>query len=493
MKLVKLLSVFFLSVLVFSACQKELSFENSTAVGSLKYNSSGDCMPVTVNGIYKKDTLLNSTNYIDVQLNITTTGTYDIRTDTVNGYSFRGVGAAGITGLNTVRLLGTGKPLTAGTNIFKVRFDTSVCEVNIDVTTGTAPTGAVYTIDCSGATPAGNYQIGTAMTASNTVTVMATPTALGAYTITTNSPNGVSFSKSGTFSGPVGTPVSVTLNATGTPTGTAGPVVYTATATGGTSNCSFTVNYTAAGPAATYTINCAGATVAGTYQQGTPMTAGNTVTISATSTGAGSYSISAAANGVTFSGSGTFPSATTQTVMLTASGTPVAAGSFPFTATAATGGSTCTFNITFTPGTAPATDFINATIDGVAKTFTLNGIAIIDNTSVPGYTAITLEANNAALEDMFLAIALQGTTTPPAGTYTVNQAPAKFAYGDYYDNNDDFVAQPDGTTQSPAFSIVVTSVTATRINGTFSGPMKANNGAGPGIVTVTNGSFSLPF
>lgn len=62
-------------------------------------------MPVTVNGIYKKDTLLNSANYIDVQLNISTTGTYDIRTDTVNGYSFRGVGAAGITGLNTVRLL----------------------------------------------------------------------------------------------------------------------------------------------------------------------------------------------------------------------------------------------------------------------------------------------------------------------------------------------------------------------------------------------------
>lgn len=383
--------------------------------------------------------------------------------------------------------------MTAGTNIFRVRFDTSICEVNIDVTTGTPPVGAAYTIDCTGATPAGTYQIGTAMTASNTVTIMATPTALGAYTITTNTPNGVQFTGSGTFAGPVGTAVPVTLTATGTPTGTAGPVNYTATATGGTSNCSFTINYTASAPPATYTINCTGATVAGTYQQGTAMTASNTVTISATSTGAGSYSITATANGVTFSGSGTFPSATTQPVTLTATGTPTAAGSFPFTATASTGGSTCTFNVTFTPNTPPpATDYLTGTYNGTPKTFNTNLLATVDNTSIPGYTLIDISGENAAGESMEVGVAKMGSTPTP-GTYTVNQSPNIIVGGFYSTPTTDYQALTDGTTQTPPFTITITTITANRVTGTFSGPVKDNGGAGPGVITITNGTFSAPY
>jgi uncharacterized protein (TIGR02145 family) len=58
---------------------------------------------------------------------------------------------------------------------------------------------------------------------------------------------------------------------------------------------------------------------------------GVTQTITATVTTVGTYSISTTANGVTFAGSGTFAGTGAQNIVLTASGTPTAAGSNTFT------------------------------------------------------------------------------------------------------------------------------------------------------------------
>src|SRR5688572_33399367 len=77
-KNVSLLS-FLSALLLFSACQKEFSYEpNSTSSsGSLQAEVSGDCLPKTVQGIYEVGTVLDAdTNYIDVQVNITAVGTY---------------------------------------------------------------------------------------------------------------------------------------------------------------------------------------------------------------------------------------------------------------------------------------------------------------------------------------------------------------------------------------------------------------------------------
>ena len=70
MKLVKLVLFFLVAGIVFASCQKEYSFENGFATGTLKLDSTGDCMPSLVSGTYKTDTSLNGTNYIDVQVNI---------------------------------------------------------------------------------------------------------------------------------------------------------------------------------------------------------------------------------------------------------------------------------------------------------------------------------------------------------------------------------------------------------------------------------------
>jgi hypothetical protein len=69
---------------------------------------------------------------------------------------------------------------------------------------------------------------------------------------------------------------------------------------------------------------------AGTMGAGVAVS-GVTQTITATVTTVGTYSISTTANGVTFAGSGTFAGTGAQNIVLTASGTPTAAGSNTFT------------------------------------------------------------------------------------------------------------------------------------------------------------------
>src|SRR3982751_664813 len=101
----------FAALVLVNACQKEYSFESglSTSQGSLQADVSGDCLPKTVAGAYIIGTALNgATNYIDVEVNVTTTGTYTIYTDTVNGMYFRASGTFPGTGLITVRLKGNG-------------------------------------------------------------------------------------------------------------------------------------------------------------------------------------------------------------------------------------------------------------------------------------------------------------------------------------------------------------------------------------------------
>ena len=125
------LSKFLLSstivLMVFSACQKELSYDNGgISVGTLKSAVTGDCLPSTIYGVYTKDSVLNSNNYVDVQVDVSIAGTFAIKSDTVNGYSFYKTGNVG-NGLNTIRLYASGKPLAGGMNTFTITYGTSMC------------------------------------------------------------------------------------------------------------------------------------------------------------------------------------------------------------------------------------------------------------------------------------------------------------------------------------------------------------------------------
>lgn len=196
-----------------------------------------NCASAVVNGTYVKDVAVNSSNSVDITVNVTTIGTYTI-TATGGGLSFTKTAAFTGTGNQTIRLQATGTATTAGANVITFAAPFAACNFTVNVT---AP--AAFTIDCVGATVNGTYQIGTALTAANTIVLPITVTSAGAYSITTTI-NGMTFSGSGSV---VLTPTpttSITLSGTGTPTGTAGTVAVPVAF--GASNCTCNVTVTGA-------------------------------------------------------------------------------------------------------------------------------------------------------------------------------------------------------------------------------------------------------
>ena len=354
MKFVKYLFVVFATMTFISACQKELNFDvDGFAHGSLKSNATGDCLPSTINGIFRKDSVLDNTNFIDIQVDLTNTGTYEIKSDTVNGYFFKGNGTLGIVGINTVRLYGSGKPTVSGTDVFTIRFDTSVCKINVTVI-GPGIGVAVFTLGgspgaCSGAIVNGTYTQGTLLDVSNTALITVNVTATGTYTFGAVSSNGVAFRSVGVFTA-LGVQ-SITMNGVGLPLNP-GITNVTALNNTATSTCTFSVTVLPSGgsTAAVFTLNgvpgtCSGAVSNGTYTAGTVLAASNTVTLNVTVLTAGTYSVTSnAINGISFSATGNFATTGVQTITLSGTGTPTAAGAFNYTATA--GISNCTFSIT---------------------------------------------------------------------------------------------------------------------------------------------------
>ncbi len=335
-----------LSVITFS-CQKEVSFESgnqSTSSGSLQANGTGGCLGSVISGSYKKDTTLATTHYVDVNVQVDTVGSYTITTDTVNGYSFKATGTFSATGIQLVRLAGSGKPLAAVTNIFTVRYDGTTCDFSITVTGALGGGGtAVLTFNCPASTPNGTYKAGTALTTANTISLTVNVTTLGTWNITTATVNGMTFNGSGTFT-TLGNQT-ITLNGTGTPTaaGTSNIV-----ATMGAASCTIPITVTpASGGTAVFTFNCAASLANGTYQAGTALTAANTLTVSVNVTTLGTWNLTTAVvNGMTFSRSGTFTTLGNQTITLNGTGTPTTAGTSNIIVTF--GAATCTIPITVT-------------------------------------------------------------------------------------------------------------------------------------------------
>jgi hypothetical protein len=244
MKIVKYLSVVLLGLILFVACQKELSVESGfagkVAAGSL-LDSAGNCKNVAVTGAYIVDSAVGTGNYVTVQVNFTTGGSYRIFTDTQNGFYFQDSGYLPA-GMQSIRLKATGKPVQARPTTFAVAFDTSFCSFTVTVI-GRTP--ATYTLvgtgtSCSTPNVQGTYVTGTALSTTNKVNLQVNVTALGSYSVTTPTVGGMTFSGTGNFT-TLG-PQTITLQGTGTPT-TAGSNTIPVTA--GNSSCSFPVSVTA--------------------------------------------------------------------------------------------------------------------------------------------------------------------------------------------------------------------------------------------------------
>ena len=246
MKILRTLAVIFTAFIVFISCQKQLDFgTDGVSVGTLKSSLTGDCLPVSVNGLFKVDSVLNNNSYVDIQVDVSIEGTFDVKTDTVNGYSFSKTGSVG-KGINTIRLYPSGKPLIGGTNIFTVKYGASTCTFSITVNTSPA----VYTLGgspgaCTGFILAGTYTAGVALSATNTVKVDVNVISGGAYTINTPTLNGVIFTATGTFT--TTGPQTVILTGSGTPVNAGS---FTFPASGSANTCSFPVTFTGTPPPA---------------------------------------------------------------------------------------------------------------------------------------------------------------------------------------------------------------------------------------------------
>lgn len=240
-----------LLTLTISSCQKELHFDgviinSGQATGTLK-STSGICLPQSISGTYTKDSVLKTSNSIQVSAVITAIGTYQIKSDTIAGFYFSATGSFTATGVQVITLAGTGTPTSTGIKTFTIKFDTSICKIDVPVVAGVIPNAVFSFINCAGTTfGPGVYTAGMPVGATHTVTLNVNVATPGPYTINIPAVNGVSFSGSGTFT--IAANAQVTLTASGSPTA-ASPPAYNYTVTSGASTCTFSITVAPPAPA----------------------------------------------------------------------------------------------------------------------------------------------------------------------------------------------------------------------------------------------------
>ncbi|MDR2222129.1 MAG: hypothetical protein LBE34_05245 [Flavobacteriaceae bacterium] len=247
------------------------------------------CGKITLKTADKKDRLkqgqyLTPEDILYIDVNVGTTGTYDISTVTDNGYYFSATGSFMNTGMVRVALRGTGVPINGytGANTGDVvsfylngKNLGNLCpsyKIPVD------KDGTQFTVNCGGGyTAVGNYFIGMPVDPTkNYVDVTVNVTARGNYRISTAVSNGVSFSGSGTFDTEVSNKT-VRLYAEGVPTTAGTFTVGTITNTNGTAGTPCNINFTIKG--VDYKVDLTKSTHKGEYLKGRALKPDNTITI----------------------------------------------------------------------------------------------------------------------------------------------------------------------------------------------------------------------
>jgi hypothetical protein len=425
---------------LYLSCQRELFFDN-ISIGSLKKDSAGNCQPAVIGGLFTMDTVLDNKNFIDVHVDVSFGGSYDISSDTVNGYFFHASGNIK-KGDSIIRLFAKGSPKRAGTDNFIFSYGTSTCIHSIKVE---SPKAAAFELvgapnSCTGFFADGTYAKGKALTASNILTIKVNVTVPGSYTITANTNNGFSFSASDIFTA---TGVQdVILKGKGIPVR---DEVSTVTVSNLVSSCNFgiTVVSDSAGKAIFSfdgTPNdCINYAVNGNYYAGIAAVINNNIMMHINVTKAGTYDINTnTANGIVFTAAGSFSVTGPQIVTLVAKGIPMRQELTSFIPN--TGTQSCNFVVNVQALPPPAvfslsgapTDCAPVTVNGfyiVSKPLdNANTVVIQANVTTPGsYTVTTNTVNginfsasgvfsNTGLQNMVL----RGSGIPQAtGTSTL--------------------------------------------------------------------------
>jgi hypothetical protein len=347
--MIKTFLIIFFCCLVF-ACQKGIHWDIASS-GSLVKDNDGNCLPVLVSGNYIADSTINDNNFITVDVNVTSTGRFNIFTDSINGYVFKASGEFNSIGVHHVKLLCSGKPVAAGTNYFIIHFDTSICGATVIVKSNTTP-AAVFSLQgapgkCLNDTVTGTFVKGTALDTSYKVNISVNVTSPGRYDIATAVVNGYSFTATGTFATAGVQTISMYPKGTPEKEGT-----DTFNITADSSSCSLEVKVIS--DEAKFTLvgapgKCMDDTVIGTYVKGIFLDTFSKVNVNVNVTTPGRYNITTnSINGYSFTALGIFVSTGVQTITLYAQGTPLNSGTDAFNVTAGT--SACSFEVNVLSG-----------------------------------------------------------------------------------------------------------------------------------------------
>jgi len=339
---------------LFATCHKEYSYEGgpkkNTAVYTL-VGAGGSCTGSILAGTYYMGKALTSASTVQLQVDVTTTGSYSLSTGSVNGFYFSASGNFVNTGVQNIVLTANGTPTAIGNFVFTA---TAGSGCTFSVTVIKEPViMAGFTLDCQNADVNGNFQANSKLTNAHYVVIKVNVTAVGAYAISTDTLDGIYFSAAGVFSS-TGSK-SVTLNGSGTPD-LARNLVFTPKGNG--SSCTFKITVTNSQPLAVYVLESGSgnpspciSTVSGNYVTNTPLSSSNTVLMSVFVTAKGYFTIATATvNGMTFAYSGEFTILGAQKIILQGSGTPAAKGIFSLLPEIVgphpLGGQICGFNVT---------------------------------------------------------------------------------------------------------------------------------------------------
>lgn len=158
-----------------------------------------DCTNAVIAGVYKQDEGMTASNTVTIKANIQATGETSIRTNTVAGIYFTsGPLSFDTLGERNIVLTAVGTPTTPGTHSFTLdAVPGMVATCSFDVAITGQP--VAYSLTCSSIVVEGGYAPNKPMTAANKMTVSVNVQYPGAYTISSNTVNGVSFSASGNF------------------------------------------------------------------------------------------------------------------------------------------------------------------------------------------------------------------------------------------------------------------------------------------------------
>ncbi|HEY8968036.1 MAG TPA: hypothetical protein VIM64_03065, partial [Puia sp.] len=100
----KKLSLILLIITMAAIACKKTDTGTGIATGSLQ-DAKGYCLPYTVHGSFYKDAAAApDSNYVELTLDVKSVGSYNIKTDIINGVFFADSGKFTTTGINKVRM-----------------------------------------------------------------------------------------------------------------------------------------------------------------------------------------------------------------------------------------------------------------------------------------------------------------------------------------------------------------------------------------------------